>query len=268
MTYTTLTVERENKVGVITFRRPKQLNAINPVMQGEIIDAFTELHEATDVNAIVVTGEGRGFMAGADIIEYAKQTDEEFARFQDRGRRMYAVIDENDKPVIAAVNGHALGGGFELVLCCDLILAAETAKLGLPEVHLGLVPGGGGTQRAPRRLGLSRANWLLLTGDAQTAETMESWGLVNAVTSVDALHEEAMALAARVAEHPPAAIQGLKKLARTGFGTAGSLDGLNYERATVTALYQTDEARNKVQEFAEASARRAKERAEKARAAR
>lgn len=267
MTYSTLTVERDGAVGLITFRRPKQLNAINPVMQGEIIEAFSELHEAPDVNAIVVTGEGRGFMAGADIIEYAKQTDEEFARFQDRGRRMYAVIDENDKPVIAAVNGHALGGGFELVLCCDLILAADTAKMGLPEVHLGLVPGGGGTQRAPRRLGLSRANWLLLTGDAQTAETMERWGLVNAVTSAEALHEEAMALARRIAEHPPAAIQALKKLARAGFGASGALDGLNHERATVTALYQTEEAQRRVREFAEASAKRARERAEKARAA-
>lgn len=266
MTYSTLTVDRRGAVGLVTFRRPQQLNAINLAMQGEITTAFTDLHEASDINAIVVTGEGRGFMAGADIIEYAKQSRDEFARFQDRGRRMYAAIDENDKPVIAAVNGHALGGGFELVLCCDLVLAADRARMGLPEIHLGLVPGGGGTQRAPRRLGLSRANWLLLTGEAQTAATMERWGLVNAVTSTETLVDEAMALATRIADQPPAAIQALKKLARAGFGASGALDGLNHERAMVTALYQTEVAQQRVREFAEASARRARERAEKERA--
>ena len=261
MTYTALTIDRRGAVGLITFRRPGQLNAIDGVMQGEITAAFDELHEDAGVNAIVVTGEGRGFMAGADIIQYADQTQDDFARFQDRGRRMYAAIEENDKPVIAAVNGHALGGGFELVLCCDLILAADKATLGLPEIHLGLVPGGGGTQRAARRLGLSRANWLLLTGEAQSAAVMESWGLVNKVTAAETLMEEAMALAARLAEQPPAAIQALKKLARAGFGAAATLDGLNHERAMVTALNATPEAQQRVQAFAEASARRAAERA-------
>lgn len=263
MTHTTLTIDRTDAVGLITFRRPNQLNAINLAMQGDITSAFTELHEDPAINAIVVTGEGRGFMAGADIIDYAKQTPQEFALFQDRGRRMYAAIEENDKPVIAAVNGHALGGGFELVLCCDLILAAERATLGLPEIHLGLVPGGGGTQRATRRLGLSRANWLLLTGEAQSAATMESWGLVNKVTSTEALVDDALALAASIACQPPAAIQALKKLARSGADGGDILNGINHERAMVTALYSTQEAQKRVQDFAEASAKRAAERAKK-----
>ena len=132
--YQTLTVEKSGRVAVVTFRRADQLNAMNRLMQGEITTAFETLSRDDGVGAIVVTGEGRGFMAGADIKEYAAQTAPEFDSFQAAGTRMYAAIEGNRKPVIAAVNGVALGGGMELVLCCDIVIAKQYAKLGLPEI--------------------------------------------------------------------------------------------------------------------------------------
>ena len=130
--FETLTVERRGRVALVTFRRADQLNAMNRAMQGEIIAAMESLSADAGIGAIVLTGEGRGFMAGADIKEYAAQTGPEFDAFQERGAWMYRSVEENRKPVIAAVNGFALGGGFELVLCCDLVVAATGAKMSRP----------------------------------------------------------------------------------------------------------------------------------------
>jgi enoyl-CoA hydratase/3-hydroxypropionyl-coenzyme A dehydratase len=204
---------------------------------------------------IVVTGEGRGFMAGADIKEYAAQTEAEFDDFQMRGGRMYAAIEGNRKPVIAAVNGYALGGGFELVLCCDLVLASTTAKLGLPEIKLGLVPGGGGTQRSVRKLGRNRANYLLMTGAILPAADFERWGLINEVVESAELMARTLAIAEDIAASPPDAIRGLKSLTRiateddpaAGFAAEGDL---------VRKLFRSDLAKARVKAFAEKTAAR------------
>ena len=219
--YQTLTVEKSGRVAIVTFRRADQLNAMNRLMQGEITAAFEALSEDDGVGAIVVTGEGRGFMAGADIKEYAAQTAPEFDSFQAAGTRMYAAIEGNRKPVIAAVNGFALGGGMELVLCCDIVIANQFAKLGLPEIKLGLIPGGGGTQRSVAKLGRNRANLLLMTGAIVLASEFVDAGLVNEVVDAEQLMPRALELAAMIAAEPPAAIEGLKRL--TAHAVSGDL---------------------------------------------
>ena len=210
--FATLTLEWHGAVALVTLRRAAQLNAMNRQMQAEITAVFEALATDADTRCIVVTGEGRGFMAGADIKEYAAQTDAEFDAFQLAGARMYAAIEDNPRPVIAAVNGHALGGGFELVLCCDLVIAAATAKLGLPEIKLGLVPGGGGTQRSVAKLGRNFANRLLMTGAILLAEAFEASGLIGEIVAPEKVLARALAVAAEVAAEPPDAIAGLKRL--------------------------------------------------------
>jgi enoyl-CoA hydratase/carnithine racemase len=251
--YQTLTVEKSGGVAVVTFRRADQLNAMNRLMQGEITAAFESLSADEDVGAIVVTGEGRGFMAGADIKEYAAQTADEFDAFQAAGTRMYAAIENNRKPVIAAVNGFALGGGMELVLCCDIVIANQFAKLGLPEIKLGLIPGGGGTQRSVARLGRNRANLLLMTGAIVPASEFVSAGLVSEIVDVERLMPRARELAAMIAGEPAAAIEGLKRL--TAHAAVGSLaDGLAMEREILGGLYRSEIGQRRVREFAERSA--------------
>ena len=251
--YQTLTVEIQGRVAIVTFRRADQLNAMNRLMQGEIIEAFEALSADAGVGAIVVTGEGRGFMAGADIKEYAAQTAAEFDTFQAAGMRMYAAIENNRKPVIAALNGFALGGGMELVLCCDIVIANQFAKLGLPEIKLGLIPGGGGTQRSVAKLGRNRANLLLMTGAIVPASEFVGAGLVNEIVDVEKLMPRALELAAMIAAEPAAAIEGLKAL--TAHAVSGDLaEGLAMERNILGGLYRSEIGQRRVKEFAEKSA--------------
>jgi enoyl-CoA hydratase/carnithine racemase len=255
--YQTLTVETSGRVAIVTFRRADQLNAMNRLMQGEITDAFEALSADADIGAIVVTGEGRGFMAGADIKEYAAQSGPEFDTFQAAGTRMYAAIENNRKPVIAAVNGFALGGGMELVLCCDIVIANPFARLGLPEIKLGLIPGGGGTQRSVARLGRNRANFLLMTGAIVPASEFVAAGLVNEIVDVERLVPRALELAEMIAAEPAAAIEGLKVL--TSHAMSGDLaDGLAMERDILGELYRGEIGQRRVREFAEKSAAKAK----------
>jgi enoyl-CoA hydratase/3-hydroxypropionyl-coenzyme A dehydratase len=258
--YETLTIEVDGHVAVVTFRRGDQLNAMNKKMQAEITTAFNALSDNPEVGAVVVTGEGRGFMAGADIKEYAAQTGPEFDAFQLAGTAMYAAIEDCRKPVIAAVNGFALGGGFELVLCSDIVIASSAAKMGLPEIRLGLVPGGGGTQRSVARLGRNRANFLLMTGAIVPAADFMAAGLVNEVVAPEELMARAMAIAETIAGEPSEAIEGLKRL--TAVAAQGDLaKGLESERALVSALYRSETGQRRVQEFAAKSAARAAEKA-------
>ncbi|TPK66791.1 enoyl-CoA hydratase/isomerase family protein [Mesorhizobium sp. B2-4-15] len=251
--YQTLTVETAGRVAIVTFRRADQLNAMNRLMQGEITEAFEALSAEEGIGAIVVTGEGRGFMAGADIKEYAAQTGPEFDTFQAAGTRMYAAIENNRRPVIAAVNGFALGGGMELVLCCDIVIANQFAKLGLPEIKLGLIPGGGGTQRTVAKLGRNRANLLLMTGAIVPASEFVHAGLVNEIVDVDRLMPRALELAGMIAAEPAAAIEGLKAL--TAHAMSGDLaDGLAMERDILGDLYRGEIGQQRVREFADRSA--------------
>jgi enoyl-CoA hydratase/carnithine racemase len=253
-------LDRTGKVATVTFDRPDQLNAMNRRMMDEITATFEALSDDPDIGAIVVTGAGKAFMAGADIKEYAAQTEPEFDAFQAAGARMYRALEDNRKPVIAAVNGYALGGGFEMVLVCDIVLASTYGKFGLPEIKLGLVPGGGGTQRSVRKLGRNRAQYLLLTGGIFPATDFLACGFVQEITTPETLLTRAQDLAEAIAAEPPAAVEQLKYLTALAL-LPDPAPGMEQERAAVTALYRSDEGAVRVRAFAEASARRAAEKA-------
>jgi enoyl-CoA hydratase/3-hydroxypropionyl-coenzyme A dehydratase len=258
----TIRVDREGRVARVTFARPDQLNAMNRRMMDEITAAFEALSEDDGVGAIVVTGDGKGFMAGADIKEYAAQTPPEFDAFQAVGERMYRALEANRKPVIAAVNGYALGGGFEMVLVCDIVLASPYAKFGLPEIKLGLVPGGGGTQRSVRKLGRNRANHMLLTGGIFPAADFVACGFVQEMVPAEGLVGRAMEVAAGIAAEPSAAVEALKRLTALAL-LPDPAPGMAEEQATVNALYRSPEGAAHVRAFAEASAARAAAKAAK-----
>ena len=196
MAYTTLLVDVREGVGTVTINRPDKLNALNAVAKRELREAIIALRDDPSVGAIVITGAGeKSFVAGTDIEELAaldRKTGEEFSR---GGQAVFDLIEQCGKPVVAAVNGYALGGGCELALACTLRIASDRARFGQPEVNLGVIPGYGGTQRLPRLIGTGRALEMMLTGAPVGAEDALRIGLVNAVVP----HAELPAAAERMA---------------------------------------------------------------------
>lgn len=200
-------VEMSERLATITLNRPEALNALNAKMLSELTMAFEHLSMAADVGAIILTGAGdKAFAAGADIKDMAGLNGMEMQRFSEKGRRLGDVMATCSKPVIAAINGYALGGGCELALACDIRIASDRAKLGQPEVNIGIIPGFGGSQRLPRLVGAGWAAELVFTGDSIDAATAERIGLVNRVVPHDRLMHEARALASKVLAKGPAAI--------------------------------------------------------------
>lgn len=210
-----VTVEREGHVAVVTIQRPDKLNALNSDVLRDLTAAFSSL---TDVRAAVLTGAGRAFVAGADIAEMAQMNSVEACRFAEAGHRFSTMLEDSRFPVIAAVNGAALGGGCELALACDFIYAAEGAKFGQPEVNLGVIPGFGGTQRLMRRVGAARARELIYTGDMITAEQALAMGLVNAVYPAAELLQRARDTALKIASRGPLAVAAAKRVMLRGEG--------------------------------------------------
>jgi enoyl-CoA hydratase len=207
MTYTTLLLDREGAVATITLNRPEVLHALNATMFDELEDAFTALAADPAVRAILLTGGGeRAFAAGADIRGLADVSAAEGEEKARRGQRVLSQIESCGKPVIALVNGVALGGGCELALACTLRVAAENAKLGLPEVKLGLIPGYGGTQRLTRLVGRAAALRLILTGEFVTAVEALRIGLVNEVVPLAGLPARGREIAAMIAAVAPLAV--------------------------------------------------------------
>lgn len=251
-TFETIRYEEAGAVATVTFMRPNQLNALNRLMMRELTEVFAYVHSAPDIRVGIVTGTGRAFMAGADIKEYAGQTPAQFEEFQDAGRRMYAAAENNAKPLIAAVNGYALGGGFTFAQACDLVIAAHNTKFGLPEVKLGLMPGGGGTFSLPRHLGLGRSLDLLLTGRQVTAEELHSWGFVHRLCSGADLLTQAQEMAQTIAAYEPAAVQAIKRVARLGAQIADGA-GFHLEAESLARLYNSEGAKRNIQAFVDKS---------------
>lgn len=259
----TLTYAVSDGIATITFNRPDQLNAMNRAMMEAIIEAVHRLDTDPAARVGIITGAGRAFMAGADIVEYAQQSEAEFESFQALGRNLYAALEANTKPIIAAVNGHAFGGGLEIALACDLMVAAEGAKMGLPEILLHLIPGGGGTQRLPRKIGLNRANELLLSGRTATAEEFHAWGCINHLYPREGFMEATRAFAATFADKSPEALRVLKQFARIA---AGSLDtaAQALENEALGRFYRSEAGQSQIQSFYQKSLERKKERSGRA----
>jgi len=207
MAFHNLLIERDEAVAIVTINRPKVLNALDTATLDELRRAMLELTHDEAVRAVVLTGAGeKAFVAGADIKELAVMTPTGGREHAIRGQHVFDLVEQMGKPVIAAINGFALGGGCELAMACTIRLAADTAKLGQPEINLGLIPGYGGTQRLARIVGKGRALELLLSGDQITAQEAHRIGLVNRVFPAGELLAGARALAASLAARAPVAI--------------------------------------------------------------
>lgn len=213
--YETILVEKNEGVAVITINRPDKLNALNSKVHEEGVAALDELSNDEEIRVVVFTGAGeKSFIAGADISEFAGKTPvTQRAVFQNR--TLFNSIDTFPKPVIAMINGFCLGGGCELSLACDIRIASENAKLGQPEINLGIIPGGGGTQRLTKLIGEGKSMEMILTGDMIDAGTALKLGLVNHVYSAEELEENTMKLAKKIASKSPIALQMAKEAVKT-----------------------------------------------------
>jgi enoyl-CoA hydratase/carnithine racemase len=250
MTYQHILFEVRDKIAWIAFNRQDQLNAMNARMMNEIIYALKEINAADSkmLRVAVIIGLGKAFMAGADIKEYAKQTQAEFEDFQSRGHSLYEAIEGNSKPVIAAVNGYAFGGGFEIALACDLILAVEGAKMGLPEILLNLIPGGGGAIRLARKIGINLANEMIMTGRTVLAEEMQREGLINYIYPKESFMEKVTEFASSLVNKEPDRLQAIKQITQLAAGGAATT-AHNLEQTALNTFYRSAEGQEKIHEF-------------------
>ena len=208
MTYENILLEKKNAIAYVTVNRPKVLNALNMATMEELRAAFTDIQSDASIRVAILTGAGeKAFVAGADIGELAKQDPVSGKEFAHRGQAVLDLIENLGKPVIACINGFALGGGCELALACTMRLASDNAKLGQPEVKLGIIPGYGGTQRLSRLVGKGLAMQMVLAGETITAQEAHRIGLVNEVTAAAELIPRAEAIAAKIIANAPLAVQ-------------------------------------------------------------
>ncbi|TKT69804.1 enoyl-CoA hydratase-related protein [Aquamicrobium sp. LC103] len=238
---------REGRVAIITLHRPEALNAINAAMVAELAQLVRMMDVDDGIGCLLLKGEGRAFCAGADIKEAVPVS------FPGTLTGNYladlGVVGEIRKPIVATVSGAALGGGCELAMMCDIILADETARFGLPEIRLGTMPGAGGTQRLALALGKAKAMELMLTGRALSAAEAEALGLINRVVPRGRLQDEAMQLAHGISEASLPAVMAIKEA--VGVASDGLTQGLRLERRLFHALYATADRREGMQAFAE-----------------
>jgi len=216
MPYEILKMEAAEGIAVVTISRPQALNALNSRFFQEMDSLIAEVGARDDIAVLIITGEGKAFAAGADIAEMAGKTQDQAAQFSQVGQRTFRALELLSKPVIAAVNGFALGGGCELALACDFRIASSKAKFGQPEVNLGVIPGYGATQRLPRLIGLGNALFLLLTGELVGAEEALRLGLVQKIAEPEELMAAALVLAKTIAAKGPRAVKLVKRVTRQG----------------------------------------------------
>jgi enoyl-CoA hydratase len=248
--YETITVEKRGAVAVLTINRPDKLNALNRRVHQEGVAALDELKHDDSVRVVVLTGSGeKAFIAGADIKEFQDQTPVT-QRDLFHEKTLFNSIDTFPKPVIAMINGFCLGGGNELALACDLRICSENAKFSQPEINLGLIPGGGGTQRLTRLLGEGRAMEIMLSGDMIDAQTAYNFGLVNHVHPAAELEEKTIELANKIAEKAPIALQLAKEAVK--FASRSNLDeGLRREVDLFALCFSTEDKKEGVAAFLE-----------------
>ena len=250
-THAHLLIEDRGHVRVVTVNRPDKLNALNYAVLTELHDAFAQIAADPDVRVAVLRGAGgKAFVAGADIAELAALNPIQARDFSRRGQQMMRSIEVLGKPVIAMIGGFALGGGMELAMCCHLRIAAETAKLGQPEINLGVLPGFGGTQRLLRLAGRGAALELCLVGAPITAQRAYELGIVNRVVPLDQLEEVTFALATQFATAAPQALRGILDAILIG-GECGIEAGLDYETQAFAVCTSTNDMREGTAAFLE-----------------
>lgn len=248
MSYTNLLLTIESGYAVVQFNRPDVLNAINIALMTELVDALEMLDRDDEVRCIILTGNEKAFAAGADIKEMADASAmemlqrDQFARW-DRIRKI-------KKPLIAAVSGFALGGGCELMMTCDMVIASETAKIGQPEINIGVIPGAGGTQRLTRAVGKVKAMEMVLTGGMIGAQEALQWGLINKVVPVEYYLQEAKNLAKEIAEKAPVAVKLAKESVLKAFDTTIE-SGLEFERKNFYLLFSSEDQKEGMKAFVE-----------------
>jgi enoyl-CoA hydratase len=232
MEYSILKIAFSDKMAIVTISRPAALNALNTLFFREFDDFLDHLEKSDDVKVLIITGEGKAFVAGADIAEMAGMNSEEGFRFSSTGQRIFNRLGKLKIPVIAAINGYALGGGCELALACDFRIAGKNARFGQPEIKLGLIPGYAATQRLSRLCGLGNALYLLMTAETVSAEEALRIGIVQIVTEPELLMEEAMRLAGKITSNGSEAIKSIKKVTREGmemdFSAASELEAKSF----------------------------------------
>lgn len=241
-------VTKQDGYAIAQFNRPDVLNALNMKLMEELVETLEALDKDDGVRCIILTGNEKAFAAGADIKEMADAsavemlTRDQFARW-DRIRKI-------KKPIIAAVSGFALGGGCELVMTCDMVIASETAKFGQPEINIGVMPGAGGTQRLTRAVGKVKSMEMVLTGRMISADEALRWGLINKVVPVEYYLEEAKAWAKEIASKPPVAVKAAKESVLKSFDTTIE-GGLEFERKNFYLLFASEDQKEGMNAFAE-----------------
>ena len=251
MAYENITFEIEDRIATLTFNRPKALNALNRALLEEFATALERAEEDDAVHVLVLTGSGdKAFVAGADITEINRLGPLGAKRFARRGLDAINRLPQLSMPVIAAVNGFALGGGTEMALACDFIYAAETAKFGLPEINLGIIPGFGGTQRLPRLIGANMAREMIYTGRMIDAAEAFRLGIVNRVCPPEALREEARATAAAIAAKGRVALRAAKQAVNNGLNV-DLASGLALENDAFALCLASPDAREGTTAFLE-----------------
>jgi enoyl-CoA hydratase len=242
-------VEISEEIGWLKINRPDSLNALNSEVVDALAHTLQELEKDAAVNVIVISGAGnKAFVAGGDIKEMAAMTPLEARAFARKGQQLMQAIEKMNKPVIAAVNGYALGGGLELALACDFIYASENAKLGLPEVTLGVIPGFGGTQNLPRLIGPNKARELIFSGKILPAQQAKEWGIVNEIFPAEELQAAVMEIARTIARNGMLAVGSAKDAAVNGLHMSKE-DGLRYESSLFATLFSTEDQKEGMQAF-------------------
>ena len=246
MAFENILLEKEDGIAAITFNRPDALNALNNQTRAEFYSAMKDVAADNNIKVVILTGAGRAFVAGSDIKELKQTTSLDAHNIH----RLGMVVEKMEKPVIAAVNGFALGGGCEIVMACDIIIASDKARFGQPEINLGIIPGGGATQRLPRLVGVCKAKELILTGDIIKAEEAEKIGLVNRVVPGENLMAAAKEIAKKIAAKSKATVRLAKDVINKGMQT--SLEtGLDYEREIYSLCLTLEDKEEGINAFIE-----------------
>jgi enoyl-CoA hydratase len=249
MNYETLNFAIENQIGLLTINRPESLNALNAKVISEMKDLLYKIKDEKNLRAIIVTGSGdKAFVAGADIKEMDERPSDSGVAMANDGQAVLQMLEDLPVPSIAAVNGFALGGGLELAMACDFIVASKKAKMGLPEVSLGLIPGYGGTQRLARYCGKGVARLVTLTGDIYSAEQFEKWGLVALVVEPSELMEKCKTIAGTIAKRSPTAIALAKRAIYEGVEMS-QFEGLRLESELFGKAFASEDKKEGVSAF-------------------